>query len=49
MANDLGFVEGAVVKYVSRWQSKGGVEDLQKASHLLALLIEHEEGKHDER
>ena len=49
LANDLGFVEGAVVKYVSRWQSKGGVEDLQKARHLLALLIEHEEGRHDER
>jgi len=49
LSNDLGFVEGAVVKYVSRLQSKGGVEDLQKASHLLSLLIEHEEGKHDER
>ena len=49
LANDLGFVEGAVVEYVSRWQSKGGVEDLQKARHLLALLIEHEEGRHDER
>ena len=33
-----------MVKHVSRWQSKGGVEDLQKASHLLAMLIEHEEG-----
>ena len=49
LANDLGFVEGAVVKYVSRWQSKGGFEDLLKARHLLELLIEHEEGKHDER
>ena len=48
MANDLGFVEGAVVKYVSRWQSKGGVEDLQKARHLLSILIEHEEGKRDD-
>jgi len=42
LANDLGFVEGSVVKYVSRWQAKGGVEDLEKARHLLSLLIESE-------
>ena len=24
LANDLGFVEGAVVKYVSRWKEKAG-------------------------
>jgi hypothetical protein len=43
MANGLGFVEGNVVKYVSRWQKKGGVEDLKKARHFLDLLIEYEE------
>lgn len=42
LANDLGFVEGAVVKYVSRWKEKGGIEDLEKARHLLAMLIEHD-------
>jgi hypothetical protein len=42
LANGLGFVEGCVVKYVSRWKSKGGVEDLRKARHFLDLLIEHE-------
>ena len=41
LANDLGFVDGAVVKYVSRWKEKGGIEDLEKARHLLAMLIEH--------
>ena len=40
LANKLGFVEGAVVKYVSRWPAKGGVQDLKKARHLLDLLIE---------
>lgn len=35
LANDLGFVDGAVVKYVSRWKEKGGIEDLEKAMHLL--------------
>ena len=41
LANDLGFVEGAVVKYVSRWKEKGWIEDLEKARHLLAMMIEH--------
>ena len=48
MANGLGFVEGSVVKYVSPWQSKGGLEDLEKARHLLSLLIESEMVKQDE-
>ncbi len=41
--NGIGFVEGAVVKYVSRWRAKGGVADLKKARHMLDLLIEMEE------
>ena len=39
-ANNLGFFEGNIVKYVSRWRSKGGVEDLKKAQHYLDKLIE---------
>jgi hypothetical protein len=42
LANGLGFIEGCVVKYVSRHRAKGGVEDLRKARHFLDLLIEHE-------
>lgn len=41
-ANNLGFSEGNVVKYVSRWRAKGGVKDLEKAKHHLELLIERE-------
>lgn len=41
-ANGLGFCEGNVVKYVSRWRSKGGIEDLKKARHYIDLLLEHE-------
>lgn len=41
--NGIGFVEGAVIKYVSRWRNKNGVEDLKKARHFLDLLIEMEE------
>lgn len=42
--NGLGFIEGCVVKYVSRWRVKGGVEDLRKARHFIDLLIELEAG-----
>ena len=38
--NDLGFCEGNVVKYVTRYKDKNGVEDLKKAKHYLELLIE---------
>lgn len=40
--NKLGYFEGNVVKYVSRWRDKGGVEDLRKARHYLDKLIEIE-------
>lgn len=39
--------EGAVLKYLLRWRSKGGVEDLKKARHTLDKLIEIEEAKGD--
>lgn len=38
--NNLGYFEGNVVKYVSRWKDKDGVEDLKKARHYLDKLIE---------
>lgn len=41
--NGIGFIEGSVIKYVSRWRNKNGVEDLKKARHFLDLLIEMEE------
>lgn len=40
-ANHLGFSEGNVIKYITRWRSKGGIKDLEKAKHHIALLIEH--------
>ena len=46
-ANDLGFCAGNVVKYVSRYQSKNGVEDLRKAKHYIELLIEAELSEED--
>lgn len=41
-ANGIPFAEGSVIKYVSRWRSKGGIKDLEKAKHFLELLIELE-------
>jgi len=44
-ANGLGFAEGSVVKYISRWRVKGGVEDLRKARHFIDLLLDLEAPK----
>lgn len=38
--NNLGFLEGCVIKRVCRYKNKNGIEDLQKAIHELQLLIE---------
>ena len=47
-ANNLGFFEGNIVKYVSRWKDKGGVDDLRKAKHYIEKLIELETQVKDE-
>lgn len=46
MQNSLGAAEHTVIKYVTRWKDKGGVEDLKKARHTLDLLIEWAENNH---
>ena len=40
--NKLGFIEGNIVKYISRWRFKNGIEDLKKIKHYVDLLIEYE-------
>jgi hypothetical protein len=35
-----GFLRGNVIKYVARYDEKGGTTDLQKAKHYLDKLIE---------
>ena len=42
MQNNLSFCEGNVVKYISRYKSKNGIEDLAKVIHY-ALLASYEE------
>lgn len=47
LANKLGFCEGCIVKYISRWRSKGGVNDLRKIKQFCEFLIESELEKMD--
>lgn len=44
-ANGIGFFEGNVIKYVTRWRDKGGIADLEKAKHYIELLVELETKK----
>ena len=45
-ANNIGYMEGNVIKYVSRWKAKNGIKDLEKAKHYIELLIALETCNH---
>lgn len=40
--NGFNFIEGNVIKYISRYRKKGGLQDLLKAQHYLEILIQLE-------
>jgi len=40
LANDIPYLEAQVIKYVTRWKKKNGMQDLFKAQHFLEKLIE---------
>lgn len=40
--NNLNFCQGNIIKYVTRYKNKNGIEDLRKAKHYIELLIELE-------
>jgi hypothetical protein len=42
MANGLDACQHTIVKYVTRFREKGGIQDLEKAKHTIDLLIEFE-------
>lgn len=44
-ANNLNFLEGCIVKRITRWRDKNGFEDLEKIKHEVDLLIELEKRK----
>lgn len=41
---ELDYLEGTILKYLSRWRHKNGVDDLLKARRFLDWLIERESG-----
>lgn len=45
IANELDYFQGSIIKYVTRWKDKGGIEDLKKAQHFLSKYIEWQESK----
>ncbi len=44
-ANGLSYLQGNVIKYVTRYKDKNGLQDLEKAKHYIDMLIELEEKK----
>lgn len=40
--NKLSYCEGNVIKYITRWRHKGGLEDLKKAKQYIDFIIEKE-------
>ena len=42
MANNLNACQHTAIKYVTRYKTKGGKQDLEKAIHCIQMLIEFE-------
>ena len=45
MKNGLDPLQHTIIKYVTRFRDKNGIEDLKKARHTLDMLIEFEQDK----
>lgn len=41
-ANQLGYIEGNIIKYATRHRNKNGAEDIKKIIHYCELLLELE-------
>jgi len=37
--NNIPFAEGCVIKYITRWRDKNGIQDLEKAKHYIDMII----------
>jgi hypothetical protein len=46
-SHSMNYLEGNIIKYVTRHKSKGGVDDLRKAEWYLTRLIKQEEKNND--
>ena len=42
-ANNMNFLEGCIIKYITRYKYKNGLQDLKKAKNYLDRLIDREE------
>lgn len=47
-SHDMDFLSGNVIKYVTRFKYKNGMQDLEKAQQYLDKLIETEKGRKNE-
>lgn len=45
VANGLGFIEGNIIKYITRHKDKNGADDIRKIIHYCQLLLELEYGE----
>jgi hypothetical protein len=41
VGNGLDYLEGNVVKYITRHKSKGGAQDIRKVIHYCELILAH--------
>tara|TARA_R110002167_G_scaffold191735_3_gene394120 strand:+ start:3181 stop:3387 length:207 start_codon:yes stop_codon:yes gene_type:complete len=46
-SHSMNYLEGNIIKYVTRYKDKGGLEDLKKAEWYLTRLIKQEEKNND--
>lgn len=42
LENGIGYCEGNIIKYASRWRDKGGIDDLRKIIQYAEFLIAQE-------
>lgn len=42
MANGLDACQHTIIKYVTRFRDKNGIQDLEKAKHVIDMLIQFE-------
>ena len=41
MKNNIPWAEGCIIEWVTRWRDKGGVQDLEKAKHMIDKILSH--------
>lgn len=47
MANNLDACQHTAIKYITRFRDKDGIKDLEKAIHVIQMLIEIEQRKNE--